>query len=341
MPPSLLPSAVLVYSGPGAGTRSVLSAVESLRRALRPTLLVDTIGYADILEGNWTENCKMLVMPGGADLPYCRHLNGPGNVLIRNFVEQGGTYLGLCAGAYYACSRVEFELGTALEVAGDRELCFYPGTAYGSIYKGFDYQSEKGAVAAPIRFRNTLQGNQWDECKDYINGGPGFLFPQPSQCTDTSSSLNDGLSINRSIDSHVGWLSPTDCPPIPGVDILATFPEHNNAAAALVCPIGLGRAVLCSTHPELTSDWLALPPGGGRSDAVLTSVDAESETYKAHSKSSEVYVEQLRCELEAHGLGRFAFWITLLRSAGLEQYLIEAPKGSETPINPATYSGSV
>ena len=56
MPPSLLPSAVLVYSGPGAGTRSVLSAVESLRRALRPTLLVDTIGYADILEGNWTEN---------------------------------------------------------------------------------------------------------------------------------------------------------------------------------------------------------------------------------------------------------------------------------------------
>jgi glutamine amidotransferase-like uncharacterized protein len=25
----------------------------------------------------------MLVMPGGADLPYCRQLNGPGNDLIR------------------------------------------------------------------------------------------------------------------------------------------------------------------------------------------------------------------------------------------------------------------
>ncbi len=28
------------------------------------------------------------------------------------FVEQGGSYLGLCAGAYYACTAIEFEAGT-------------------------------------------------------------------------------------------------------------------------------------------------------------------------------------------------------------------------------------
>jgi glutamine amidotransferase-like uncharacterized protein len=28
------------------------------------------------------------------------------------FVEGGGAYLGLCAGAYYACSYVEFDLGS-------------------------------------------------------------------------------------------------------------------------------------------------------------------------------------------------------------------------------------
>ena len=28
------------------------------------------------------------------------------------YVEDGGSYLGLCAGAYYACSYVEFDLGT-------------------------------------------------------------------------------------------------------------------------------------------------------------------------------------------------------------------------------------
>ena len=80
-------------------------------------------------------------MPGGADLPYCTHLNGHGNSLIRGFVESGGSYLGLCAGAYYGCGHVEFELGNpSMEVQGPRELRFFPGTAKGSVYKGFDYE---------------------------------------------------------------------------------------------------------------------------------------------------------------------------------------------------------
>lgn len=29
-----------------------------------------------------------------------------------DYVHAGGSYLGLCAGAYYACDRIEFELGT-------------------------------------------------------------------------------------------------------------------------------------------------------------------------------------------------------------------------------------
>ena len=55
------------------------------------------------------------VMPGGADRPYCAALNGEGNRRIRAFVEAGGAYLGLCAGAYYASQRVEFELGSRCE----------------------------------------------------------------------------------------------------------------------------------------------------------------------------------------------------------------------------------
>lgn len=31
---------------------------------------------------------------------------------LSGYVEGGGAYLGLCAGAYYACRRVEFEVGT-------------------------------------------------------------------------------------------------------------------------------------------------------------------------------------------------------------------------------------
>ncbi len=142
-----------------------------------------SLDTAELLAGGWQDGCLLLVLPGGADLPYCKHLNGRGNALIRgacssnelltsaapaacfcvlyfialpcmlpcaaawkhrawmgvalsscalrfpltllspfplfppacaaaDYVEGGGAYLGLCAGAYYACARVEFEPGS-------------------------------------------------------------------------------------------------------------------------------------------------------------------------------------------------------------------------------------
>ena len=43
-------------------------------------------------------SCVGIVFPGGRDSPYHDKLKGPGNKLIRRFVESGGWYLGLCAG---------------------------------------------------------------------------------------------------------------------------------------------------------------------------------------------------------------------------------------------------
>lgn len=68
------------------------------------------------------------------------------------YLQQGGRYLGLCAGAYYACQQVAFEPGTNLEVHGNRELALFPGVAVGSIVPGFEYGSELGAqVCAAAR----------------------------------------------------------------------------------------------------------------------------------------------------------------------------------------------
>ena len=342
MPPSVLPSTAFVYTGPGAGSRSVLSAVESLRRALKPTLLVDTLTTDQLLQGEWTNRCRMLVMPGGADVPYCKHLNGRGNILISHFVrKQGGTYLGLCAGAYYGCSRVEFELGSEIEVLGDRELAFYPGIASGSIYSGFNYQSEKGAIAAPIKFKSRISvgpGSSssstdnsvvWEECKDYLNGGPGFL----EVSLDTINSNGNGGALRGSYLTKESSYIPEN------IEILATFTDHNDAAAAIACHVGLGRAVLCSTHPELAPDWLALPSGAGRSDAVLSSVDLEKKTYTNSSggnsmtvsvsnsvktENDDGHVDMLRSELVVHESGRWKFWRTLLIAAGLEDALIDS-----------------
>ena len=80
-------------------------------------------------------------------------LRGICHAPFTGWVERGGAYLGLCAGAYYAASRCEFEPGSELEVIGERELCFFPGIARGAVFPGFDYRSERGAAAAPVVFR--------------------------------------------------------------------------------------------------------------------------------------------------------------------------------------------
>ena len=61
------------------------------------------------------------------------------------FLRDGGSYLGFCAGAYYACETVAFEPGTAIEVRGARELVLFPGVALGSVAAGFEYNRETGA----------------------------------------------------------------------------------------------------------------------------------------------------------------------------------------------------
>ncbi len=108
-------------------------------------------------------------MPGGRDRPYHAHLQGVPNQKIRSFVENGGCYLGICAGAYYGCKQVEFDLGFPLEVFESRELSFFSGSAIGPAYGAgtFEYSSEKGARMALIE-----AGNR--KFHVYYNGGPYF-----------------------------------------------------------------------------------------------------------------------------------------------------------------------
>lgn len=295
---------VLVYSGPGSGTRSVQSTLQSLQKALCPeSICIDTVTTDRLLDGESNflieSNCKLFIMPGGADLPYCAYLHGSGNASIRQFIEQGGGYLGLCAGAYYACRRVEFEIGTPLEVQGDRELCLFDLVAKGSAFKRFDYESECGAVAAMVKFKSSLNG--WTTCRDYVNGGPLFHLPPvdtPSVGMTGGKAIDDPASLLR-------YISESELEPghssMFNIKILAMYPELDNAVAAMMCKVGHGRAVLCSSHPELSSSWLA-----------------------AHIKQDSDggdNVRQLQCKLERCEEERFEYWKQLLVAAGMGEFI--------------------
>lgn len=211
--------------------------MHSLRRLLEPNYAVIPVAEAALLAEPWAPTCALLVVPGGADLGYCRVLNGPGNRRIADFVRRGGAYLGFCAGAYYASARCEFEVGHgALEVVGPRELAFFPAPCRGAAFAGFEYRSERGARAAALdvaaaAFSDAPALPRRFSC--YYNGGGVFVDAAAAE--------------GRRVEVLATYAEPVD------VDAGA----QGDAAAVVLCHVGDGRALLCGPHPECV---VALPP---------------------------------------------------------------------------------
>lgn len=162
--------AVYIYSDEGAGKGSLLQTSHSLKEILPSNYQIKTIKAKEIIGNEWIKDAVLLVMPGDADLPYAKKLNGAGNHNIKNYVKNGGAYLGICAGSYYGANYVEFDKGGELEVLGNRELAFFPGKAIGPNLAKYDYKNDSGARAAIIK----LELANVTESTIYYNGGGYF-----------------------------------------------------------------------------------------------------------------------------------------------------------------------
>ncbi|KAI5124198.1 hypothetical protein M0805_005049 [Coniferiporia weirii] len=207
---------VLVYNGPGVSKTSLSYTLSALKTLLLPHYTVQTITPESIASDPWSESCALLVLPGGRDLPYVSSL-ARSNAQILSFVRGGGAFLGLCAGAYYACRKVEWEVGSAQEVSGDRPLQFFHGIGRGCVYPGFQYGSEDGARAVSLLVSDALG----------------------------ESGLMDGLYYN-------GGGEFVDAQSIPGTEVLAEYTEGDakGKVAGVSCRVGKGIAVLWAIHPE-------------------------------------------------------------------------------------------
>src|SRR5579864_5299804 len=92
---------VLVYNGNGVSRTSLKQTLNSLEAILSKSHDIQTID-AEKMQGPWEESCAMLVMPGGRDIPYLSSFTTQMISRIRTYVHNGGTYFGICAGAYFA-----------------------------------------------------------------------------------------------------------------------------------------------------------------------------------------------------------------------------------------------
>ncbi|OXB34659.1 biotin-[acetyl-CoA-carboxylase] ligase [Cryptococcus neoformans] len=222
--PGPTPSAhqVLVYAGPGVSPLSLSHTLLTLRLLLLPHYTVQPAAPDLLAHQPWEPSCALLVVPGGRDLPYVDELTDkrPVTTRIKEYVQQGGRFLGICAGAYFASAEVRFDVGGGMEVAGKRDLAFFPGPSRGPVFQGFQYASESGSRAVVLN----LESSKLETLNHiYYNGGGHFIFSSP---------------------------------PPPNVQILARFqetssdPSEQQLVAAVFTQNGKGCTILSSVHPE-------------------------------------------------------------------------------------------
>lgn len=233
---------VFVYLDKGVDLFSFHEAVLLLKTELCPhKYLVDAIDSKTISNESWMNECALLVIPGGRDLPYLFSLGSIGCKRIRDFVYSGGAYLGICAGAYFASGFVEFQKGGEYEVLGDRLLRFFPGSAVGPALSSelFDYQSHTSAMASTLLFEG-------EKLRTYYHGGSYFK----------------------------------DAAKYPSVETIATYDDMENKESAVIClKLGAGRAVLSGVHFEVQPNSL-LKLSGSLSRIGLDLLDSEFQRKK-------------------------------------------------------------
>ena len=206
---------LFIYEGEGVSRFSLQETLATFQ-SLLPKTEVKTITSQDVRNGDWQQEASLFILPGGRDIPYDRDLSGAGTDSIRSFVEKGGSFIGICAGAYFASKEVIFEKGTPLEVHEERSLQFYPGSAVGTLFRfrPFQYRSENGAHAPLIKLKN-------QSLPLYYNGGCYF------------SKAN------------------THC-----VKVIGTYEAYQDRAAIISCHVGKGKAYLSGVHFEVRPETL-------------------------------------------------------------------------------------
>ncbi|XP_071155912.1 uncharacterized protein [Mytilus edulis] len=230
---------IFVYYGKGVSKEATEMLFESLK-TMCGHYKISLISPEEIRKGDLLRTAALLAIGGGYDTGYIQALQSDGIRNIKNYVEGGGSYLGICAGAYLACRRIEFDKGGKFEVCGSRDLGFFPGVCIGPTFPGFLYDSEAGAHAAQIKtddsmvtkISSTDQGSKDIIPKDipdtylYFNGGGHFT-------------LDDKTSQN--------------------VKIIARYnnsPDGIPHPAVVWCKVGRGVAVLSGPHFEYIADKL-------------------------------------------------------------------------------------
>ncbi|MFI3242119.1 MAG: BPL-N domain-containing protein [Alphaproteobacteria bacterium] len=166
---------ILIYND--LGCEDVLIVQEEISNYFKKeNVSVDFVDANQIINENaLNSDVLAFIVPGGASSPYKQKLKTLGNEAIANYVKNGGSYLGICAGAYYPCKKIIFEKGIPeLEKTAEHGLDLIDGEAIGTLHKEFNVSPYSGDYDS-IAIANIIwQDDDKQELGIYYHGGPYF-----------------------------------------------------------------------------------------------------------------------------------------------------------------------
>ncbi|KAH8869431.1 biotin-protein ligase [Schistosoma japonicum] len=141
---------IQIYNDVGTSKESFIQLKNAFQSNSTSIYSIQEINSTNI--NNDDIHTNLLCFGGGYDLGYLKSLQLTGCIKVHNYIkEQNGRYLGICAGAYFACDYCSFDVGGPLEVCGERFIKLFQGIGLGPIFPGFQYNSEAGSYAASIQ----------------------------------------------------------------------------------------------------------------------------------------------------------------------------------------------
>lgn len=127
-----VPRIFFIFSGRGVDDATTLESVKRVA-STKPGITVQTITADELLslgELDPREICGFM-LPGGAGPQYDQSIGKAGFDILREYVENGGVFYGICAGAYYASRELEWRPDHGPHKFKTPGLDFFNGLASG------------------------------------------------------------------------------------------------------------------------------------------------------------------------------------------------------------------
>lgn len=210
---------VALYNGSGADPQCVLAMTKLFEWM---GCNVTTVQAEDIING-YLDNFSVLAWPGGS-YPAYWEVGPEGKLKIQGFISGGGGYMGICAGAWWACDYMVWMADPnypppEYHVEGNESnLDLFPGVARGPIEEITPFHTGTMTRINIVNHTHPITDSLPDYMQIMYWGGPHLL---PYEDAD--------------------------------VTILGTY-DVTGTPAIVAFEYGDGRVFLCGPHPEFEED---------------------------------------------------------------------------------------